>query len=284
MDFIAKKDGDYALIDSGEGEKLERYGEYILRRPDPEALWKKTNEEIWNKADAKFVRVGNKTSWKADKLPKEWPINYGGFKFLIRPTTFKHTGLFPEQITNWQFIENEIRNAGRKISVLNLFAYTGGATLASLDAGANVTHVDASKIAVTWAKENTKLSGLEDKPVRWMVDDCMAFLRREVKRGNKYDAIIMDPPSFGHGPKDELWKIEEDFAKLLDLCKKVLSDNPLFVVVSGYASGYSAKTYERCLKDVLGKFGGEYESGEIAIEGEDGNILPAGITVRWRNK
>jgi 23S rRNA (cytosine1962-C5)-methyltransferase len=283
------KQKDYELIDSGEGEKLERYGSYVLRRPDPEALWEKLKDtKLWDKAELKFVREGNKTKWIIkDGVPKSWNILYGGLDFVIRPTSFKHTGLFPEQLPNWEWVEELIKNGkdDKKISVLNLFAYTGGATLACVKAGAEVCHVDGSRTAVEWARENAKLSGLEDAPIRWITEDVLVFLRREVKRGRKYDAIIMDPPSFGHGPKDELWKIEENFLELMKLCKELLSDKPLFILINGYTAGYSRIAYENNLKNIQKEFGGTIESGELAIE-ESGTdrLLPCGIFARLNFK
>lgn len=287
------KQKEYELLDSGNGEKLERYGSYILRRPDPEALWEKSKDfDFWNKAELKFERNGIKTKWIIkDGIPKNWNISYGDLTFSIRPTSFKHTGLFPEQLPNWQWTEELIKNyelkiknekQDKKISVLNLFAYTGGATLACAKAGAEVCHVDGSKTAVEWARINAKLSGLEDAPIRWIVEDVIVFLKREIKRGRKYDAIIMDPPSFGHGPKDELWKIEESFLELMSLCKKILSDNPLFIIINGYTAGYSPIAYENNLKDIMKNHDGVVESGELVIEqSESDKLLPCGIFARW---
>ncbi len=288
--LITISGGSYSLLDSGNGEKLERYGEVVLRRPDPQALWLPfQNKEIWQSVQGKFSRNGTKTIWKIDKsVPKEWTINFEGLNFVIRPTSFKHVGLFPEQSSHWKWTEKIIKNAmskpkmDRPVSVLNLFAYTGGATLSCVRAGAEVCHVDGSKIAVQWAKENARASGLDDKPIRWIVEDCLAFMKREIKRGRKYDGIIMDPPAFGHGPHDELWKIEEDFQKLLGLANELLSDNPLFLIISGYSSGYSPTTYEQTLRQVLGK-SGDYESGELAIEAENkSHVLPCGMYTRWK--
>jgi 23S rRNA (cytosine1962-C5)-methyltransferase len=280
--LITKPSADYELIDSGNEEKLERYGKYVLRRPDPQALWKKTlPESDWKSADAVFD--ANRKTWKKNKeMQNEWQISYDDLKFNIKPTAFKHTGVFPEQESNWQFIKSKIKNAGRPIKVLNLFGYTGGATLAALSAGAEVTHVDGSKSAITWAKENAELSGLDKKPVRWIIDDARKFVMREIKRGGKYDAIIMDPPSFGRGGKGEIWKIETDFIKLLDECSKILSDNPIFFLVNGYAAGYSSNAYYNALKPVMEKYGGEFEIGELAILESKGNrLLPCGIFTRW---
>ncbi len=288
MILITKKQKEYELLDSGNGEKLERYGSYILRRPDPEALWEKSkNFSFWDKAELQFVRNGEKTKWiTKEGTPKNWDISYGDLNFSIRPTSFKHTGLFPEQLPNWEWMEKIINKASnsttQKISVLNLFAYTGGATLVCASAGAEICHVDGSKTAVEWARVNAKLSGLENAPIRWIVDDVIVFLQREIKRGRKYDVIIMDPPSFGHGPKDELWKIEEHFLELIKLCKEVLSDDPLFVLINGYTAGYSAIVYENNLKDMMKDHKGEIKKGELAIEetGSD-RLLPCGIFARW---
>jgi len=280
------KQKEYELIDSGNGEKLERYGSYILRRPDPEALWEKSKDSnLWDKAELQFVRNGNKTKWISKiGTPKNWEIEYGGLNFSIRPTSFKHTGLFPEQLPNWEWTQEKIKNnkLNRKVSILNLFGYTGGATLACTRAGAEVCHVDGSKTAVEWARINAELSGLKDAPIRWIVDDVLVFLKREIKRGRRYDAIIMDPPSFGHGPKDELWKIEEHFLLLMKLCREVLSDNPLFIIINGYTAGYSAIAYENNLKHIMNGFKGDIEIGELTIEESDGErLLPCGIFARW---
>ncbi len=292
---ILKQQKDYELLDAGAGEKLERYGEYVLRRPDPEALWQKTlSKDVWDGAHFRFVRNGPHTKWEThDGVEKEWNISFGDFTFSIRPTSFKHTGLFPEQLSNWEWMENRITNlpAGRQVtngggekqvSVLNLFAYTGGATLACAHAGAEVCHVDGSKTAVAWARANAELSGLSEKPIRWIVDDVIAFLKREIKRGRTYDAIVMDPPSFGHGPNDELWKIEEHFLELMDLCKQVLSDDPLFVLINGYTAGYSPIAYENTLKDLMNGKEGKIEIGELTIaQSSSDKLLPCGIFARW---
>lgn len=274
----------YELIDSGEGEKLERYGDVVMCRPDPGALWRKyLPESEWKKAQAVYTRHGQKGEWKLSKeVPQEWEISFAELRFIIKPTSFKHTGLFPEQVENWQFTEDVIRRARGTVKVLNLFGYTGGATLAAARAGAEVCHVDGSKTAVAWARKNAELSNLTDAPIRWIVDDCIAFLKREIKRGQKYDAIIMDPPAFGHGPKDELWKIEEDFLKLFDLCKGVLSENPVFIVVNGYAAGYSPRAYEQSLRQMLSNKKGVYESGELVLTAQNKtHVLPCGIYARW---
>ena len=275
---------DYELIDSGNEEKLERYGKYILRRPDPQALWEKSvSGEEWQKADAFFYSSKERKGWKKNKdMQDEWQISFGDLKFNIKPTAFKHTGVFPEQESNWTWTIEKIKKAGRPIKVLNLFGYTGGATLACLSAGAEVVHVDGSKASVNWAKENAELSGLDKKPVRWIVDDARKFVLREIKRGEKYDGIIMDPPSFGRGGKGEIWKIEDELLNLLENCSKILSDNPLFFLVNGYAAGYSAQAYKNALTPIVEKFGGEMEIGELTIEEtKSGRLLPCGIFARW---
>ncbi len=288
-----EKQKDYELIDSGNGEKLERYGSFVMSRPDPEALWKKNlDKKEWSKASLLFERSGNKTNLRAQSrwiikngVSKDWKINFGNFNFTIKPTSFKHIGIFPEQLLNWEWMENLIKKQNRKIKVLNLFAYTGGATLACASSGAEVCHVDSSKQAVTWARENAELNGFKDAPIRWLIEDVVTFLKREIKRGNKYDCIIMDPPSFGHGPKDELWKIEENFLELMDLCDNVLSDDPLFVLINGYTAGYSSIVYENNLKEIQNKFGGKIEGGELAIkESNSDRLLPCGIFARWERK
>ena len=289
MILTTKKTKDYELLDSGNGLKLERYGDIVFSRPDPEALWQKMREQkIWNEADAIFIRKGAKTEWKLKStVPPKWNINFGGFTFSIRPTSFKHVGIFPEQKANWEWMEKTIANflGARPPKILNLFAYTGGATLACAKAGAEVVHVDGSKVAVAWARENAELSGLSEKPIRWIVEDVLLFLKREVKRGNKYDAIIMDPPAFGHGPKDELWKIEEHFSELMKLCKEILSDDPLFILINGYTAGYSPIAYENCLKGMMKDYNGKIEIVELAIQESGTNrLLPAGIFARLARK
>lgn len=288
---------DYELIDSGDGEKLERYGNVILSRPDPQALWHKHQPGLWQTAKAKFART-ERAGWKMDaSVPKEWEVAFGSIMFSVKPTAFKHVGVFPEQLPNWEWTMDVIRRAqegsgilrsnARKepVSLLNLFGYTGGASIAGLLAGAQVTHVDASKVAINWARRNAELSGVADKPVRWILDDARAFLRREVKRGKKYDAIVMDPPAFGHGPKGELWKIEDHLMDLFALCREVLSDNPLFFLVNGYASGYSALAYKNNLVEAMRGHEGTTEIGELTIEESRGKrLLPAGIFARWKSK
>ncbi len=291
---ITKPSKDYELLDSGDGEKLERYGNIVFRRPDPQALWMKSlHIQEWNKASASFNRDGKKGDWNLKKgMPEKWQIEFGNLQLWIRPTSFKHTGLFPEQLPNWDWMREKIfkrlalvegtSETPRKASVLNLFGYTGGASLAAAQAGASVVHVDGSKVAIQWGKDNAKASRLEEKPIRWILDDARVFVKREIKRGNTYDGILLDPPAFGHGPKKELWKIEDDLPELLKLCTEILSDTPLFFLINGYASGYSSIAYENNLKQLLVDFGGRFEKGELAIEeSKSGKLLPCGIFSRW---
>ncbi len=269
----------YTLLDSGEEDKLERFGDVILSRPDPQALWeKRLPESDWKKADAWFEREGKEGTWHKKKdMPQEWKIEFGGLQFLIKPTSFKHVGLFPEQQSNWDWSRELIAAAGHPISILNLFGYTGGATLVAAQAGASVTHVDASKTAVAWARENGELSGLSEKPIRWITEDALSYVKREIKRGEKYDAIIMDPPAFGHGPGGELWKIEEDFLPLIKLVRELLSDKPLFILLNGYAAGYSSRVFAHNLLE----FGGTLEHGELTLAEEGSErLLPCGIFAR----
>jgi 23S rRNA (cytosine1962-C5)-methyltransferase len=243
-------------------------------------------EGDWKNANAYFFRDSDRQGWKKNsEMPDEWQISFGDLKFNIKPTAFKHTGVFPEQESNWNWIKEKVKNANRSVKVLNLFGYTGGATIAGISAGAEVTHIDSSKTSLAWAKENAEISGLKDKPARWLLDDARKFVMREIKREVKYDGIIMDPPSFGRGGKNELWKIEEDFLDLLDSCAKVLSDKPLFFLVNGYAAGYSAHAYKNALAPIVEKYGGEMEIGELTIEeSKSGRLLPCGIFARWSSK
>ena len=274
---------EYALLDSGDGEKLERYGEYILRRPDPQALWKKQQSPtMWEQAHAVFVRDGKHTDWIMKRGMKEkWTITLAGLTFWIRPTAFKHTGIFPEQAPNWEWMQSCIKKRNTPVRVLNLFGYTGGASLAAAKAGAEVVHVDGSKVAISWGKDNAELSGLSQKPIRWILDDVRVFVRREIKRGNKYDGIILDPPAFGHGAKKEVWNIEKDLLPLLEMCRDILSDKPLFFLLNGYASGYSSIAYEQNIYPLMKSYGGTIERGELTIQEQSGRLLPAGIFARW---
>ena len=274
---------DYRVIDTDDGEKLERWGDVLLARPDPQIIWKYGKDNAnWAKVDARYHR-SNKGGGQWEyfkKLPESWTIQYKDLTFKISPTGFKHTGLFPEQATNWDYFTDLINNAGRPIKVLNLFAYTGGATLACLAAGAQVTYVDASKGMVAWAKENAALSGLADRPVRWIVDDCEKFVRREIRRGNFYDAVIMDPPSYGRGPGGEVWKLEDNVYDLVALCEDVLSDNPLFFAINSYTTGLSPSVMEHILGLTMPK--GNLTSGEIGLPVEHSGLnLPCGSTAIW---
>ncbi len=271
------------MLDSGGEEKLERYGQYLLSRPDPQALWDKKEGGAWTSAHARYTRSGKVGEWQVDKdMPKQWDIAFGGLTVRIKPTSFKHTGLFPEQEPNWDWLRKTITDANRQVSVINLFGYTGGASLAAAQAGAEVTHVDASKTAVAWARENAELSGLAGKPIRWIVDDVLVFVKREIKRGSRYDLILMDPPAFGHGPKDELWKIEEHFLELVHLCGELLSEKPLGMLINGYAAGYSPLAFAYNLEPFVVKFGGVLQYGDLTIAQKDGKLLPAGIFARWQ--
>lgn len=288
--LIADKWKDYELLDTGNGEKLEKWGEYILRRPDPQVIWPASSDkELWNKADAVYHRSSSGGGyWEyKNNVPKSWNINYGKLKFIIEPTGFKHTGLFPEQAVNWEWMSGKISGAaakGRKqIKVLNLFAYTGGATVACTAAGAEVCHVDASKGMVAWAKNNLSMSGLSQNPARFLVDDCLKFVKREQRRGNKYDAVIMDPPSYGRGPGGEIWKIEDAIFEFLEETAKILTDRPLFVLVNSYTTGFSPTVIENMLKLTVKKnFKGNVSSGEVGLLSKaSGLILPCGIFGRW---
>lgn len=280
---------DYECIDAGEGEKLERWGNIILRRPEPLAIWKKSNPNVWHKYDAIYHRseTGGGYWEKKKEFKDSWVIKYKTLSFKVSPTGFKHTGLFPEQGANWDYIINKIQNAGRKIKVLNLFAYTGGATIASSYAGAEVTHVDAAKGMISWAKENADLNNLGDNKIRYIVDDCLKFVEREIRRGNKYDAIIMDPPTYGRGPNKELWKFEDNLYKLIESCQKILSDKPLFFLINSYTKGVSPITLLNILKTSIYKTynKGTITTGEIGIKITENNLLlPCGIYGRWENE
>ena len=277
---------DYECLDAGNGEKLERWGNVILRRPDPQAMWKVNYTDTWKNPDG-FYHRSNKGGGYWDfkkKLDEYWTIQYKDLTFKVSPTNFKHTGLFPEQATNWDFIIDKIQNSGRKIRVLNLFAYTGGATMAASYAGADVVHVDASKGMTEWAKENMRLSGLENNVIRFIVDDCLKFVEREARRGNKYDAIIMDPPSYGRGPNGETWKFEDNLYNLIEACTKILSDKPLFFLINSYTTGISNIVLDNILKETLLPLypNGTIESGEVGLPiTRDNLVLPCGIYGRW---
>ena len=277
---------DYEILDMADGQKLERWGSVILSRPDPQIVWKQRSfPEKWKQVNATYHR--SKTgggAWEYKKqMPKEWQIKYKNLVFNIKPMGFKHTGLFPEQAANWDWMINKIKAEKREIKVLNLFAYTGGATVACLSAGASCTHVDSSKGMVAWAKENVISSGLQEKSVRYIVDDVVKFVNREIRRGNKYDAIIMDPPSYGRGTNGEVWQFENNIYDLVELCTKVLSENPLFVLINSYTTGISSTVISNILNlTVSKKYKGQVESGEIGLPMKDSNlILPCGIYGRW---
>ena len=278
---------DYELIDCSEGERLERWKDIILIRPDPQIIWKTPKKHpLWKKAHARYLRSNSGGGqWQYyQKLPEQWTIQYQDMTFGIKPMGFKHTGVFPEQAANWDFAAEKIRQAKRPVKVLNLFAYTGAATLACLRAGAAVTHVDASKGMVQWAKENASLSHLADKPVRWLVDDCVKFVQREQRRGNKYDGIIMDPPSYGRGPGGEVWQLEEQLFHLVELCVPILSEDALFFILNSYTTGLSPSVMEYLLGVMLQKrFGGEVSASEIGLHvTESGLTLPCGSTAIWQ--
>lgn len=279
---------DYEVIDTSNGEKLERWGKYLLVRPDPQVLWDTPRaHKGWKKMNGHYHRSNRGGGeWEFFDLPKQWTINYKSLTFNLQPFSFKHTGVFPEQATNWDWFSNKIKNAGRPIKVLNLFAYTGGATLSAAAAGASVTHVDASKGMVTWAKENAKSSGLEEAPIRYIVDDCVKFVEREIRRGNTYDAIIMDPPSYGRGPKGEIWKIEEAIFPFVQLCTKVLSDKPLFFLINSYTTGLQPAVLAYMMgTELVPRYGGVVNADEIGLPvSSNGLTLPCGASGRWESK
>ena len=283
--WITKDWQDYELLDCGGGEKLERWDQQILVRPDPQAIWDTDRRDRrWKTANARYSRSSTGGGhWDKGKLPESWPIRYKDLTFQVKPMNFKHTGLFPEQAANWDFAMEQIRTAGRPIRVLNLFAYTGGATVACAKAGASVCHVDAAKGMVAGAKDNARLSGLADAPIRWIVDDCAKFVEREIRRGKTYDAIIMDPPSYGRGPSGEVWKLEENLYPFVRLCAQVLSDRPLFVILNSYTTGLAPSVLGYILQMLVGrKFGGHVTWDELGLPCTDsGMALPCGATGRW---
>ena len=283
--WIASEWKDYEVLDCTGGEKLERWGKYTLVRPDPQVIWQTAkNHSGWREYNARYARSNTGGGqWNTKKLPEKWEIKYKELTFQVKPMNFKHTGIFPEQAANWDWVMDKIRNAGRPINVLNLFAYTGGATLACAAAGASVCHVDAAKGMVAWARENARVSGLEQKPIRWIIDDCAKFVEREIKRGRKYDAIIMDPPSYGRGPSGEIWKLEKDLYGFVQLCSGVLSDDPLFVVINSYTTGLAPSVVGYISDSIFSrKFGGHTDSGELGLPiTASGLVLPCGATGRW---
>lgn len=277
---------NYELLDCSGGERLERWGNVTLIRPDPQVIWNTPkNHPKWETADAVYHRSqAGGGNWQIkNKIPDFWQIDYKNLSFNVKTMGFKHTGIFPEQAVNWDYTMELIKNAGSRVKVLNLFAYTGGATIAALKAGAEVVHVDASKGMVQWAKENAVLSGVSDKPVRWIVDDCIKFVQREIRRGNKYDIIIMDPPSYGRGPGGEVWKLENEVYNFVDLCKDVLSENPLMVLINSYTTGLSPAVMQYILGSVIKpKFGGNVTSDEIGLPVTQSEmILPCGASAIW---
>lgn len=267
---------DYALLDSGNGKRLEKFGQYALSRPDPQCIWKPLLPQAeWGKADAVF-----NDGWKKRSgMPEKWLVTWKDLKFWVKLSPFKHTGVFPEQAVHWEFIQ---QNTKPGANILNLFGYTGISSLAAAQAGAKVTHVDASYPTIGWAKENQLASGLQEKPIRWILDDCLKFCERELKRGVKYDGIIMDPPIYGHDPKGKIWKFEESFPKLMEVASKLLSDKPLFFIVNAYAISASGIMLENVLCDYLKDSNGEIESGELVLEEKSGRLLSTGIFARWK--
>ena len=282
--LLANNWNDYEVIDCSNGEKLERWGDYLLIRPDPQVIWDTPRKHHgWHQPNAHYHRSKKGGgSWEFFDLPEQWTISYNTLTFHLKPFKFKHTGIFPEQAVNWDWFHNKIKQAGRPIKVLNLFAYTGGATLAAAAAGATVTHVDASKGMVAWAKENAIASGLADAPIRWLVDDCVKFVEREIRRGNTYDAIIMDPPSYGRGPKGEIWKIEDRIHDLVHLCTQILSEEPLFFLINSYTTGLAPSVLSYMLGYELRAFHGYITADEVGLPvSSNGLALPCGSAGRW---
>ena len=282
--FIADKLTDYTILDTGDGMKLERWGKYTLSRPDPQVIWEKQQPELWRRVDAQYSRSNSGGGhWNFNKeLPEKWVFHFQNLNFYVRPTGFKHTGLFPEQSANWEFMMQKL-SGKREANILNLFAYTGGATIACASMGARVTHVDAAKSMVAWAKENAAVSGLANAPIRYIVDDCLKFVLREQRRGRKYDGILMDPPSYGRGADGQVWKCEDDLFNLVKETSKLLSDDPLFFMISSYTTGLSSIVIENMI-DICVKrnYGGKTEAGDLAIPvKEQGIFLPCGNTARW---
>ena len=276
---------DYELIDCGGGEKLERWGKHVLVRPDPQAIWQTPrNNPLWRRPDARYARASTGGgAWEKKDVPAQWQVRYRELTFQVKPMNFKHTGLFPEQAANWDFAMEQIRRARRPISVLNLFAYTGGATVACAAAGASVCHVDAARGMVSWGRDNARASGLEDAPIRWIVDDCAKFVEREIRRGRRYDAIIMDPPSYGRGPSGEVWKLEDSLWPFVELVAGVLSDEPLFFLINSYTTGLAPSVLTYILESLITpKYGGRTRSDELGLPvTESGLALPCGATGRW---
>ena len=281
--FVADGWQDYEVLDTGGGAKLERWGGVTLERPDPQTIWPPARPELWDGADARYIRSGEGGGhWEFRRqLPERWEIRYGALRFYVRPTGFKHTGLFPEQSANWDWMAGLIRGAGRPVRVLNLFAYTGGATLACASAGAAVTHVDAAKGMVQWARENYALSDLPDGNARWIVDDAIAFVSREKRRGRVYDAILMDPPSYGRGPGGEMWKMERDVFPLAEACVELLSASPLFFLISSYTTGLQPAVLSNVIARAMGGRKGGIDARELVLPVLSGGALPCGASGRW---
>ena len=284
--FLADTWVDYEVLDTGDGEKLERWGQVILRRPDPQTIWPKADEALWRQAQAHYHRSDRGGGqWEFfTSLPDRWTVTHEGVSFFVRPTGFKHTGLFPEQAANWIWMSDLIRSSGREdLRVLNLFGYTGGATLCCGAAGAHVTHVDAAKGTVQWAKENRELNRLPETRFRWIVEDALRFVQRELRRGNHYDGILMDPPSYGRGPSGEVWKLENELYGLIETCAQALSDQPLFFLVNSYTTGFQASVLSNMLeKCVVSRFGGRVDSQELCLPVSAGGVLPCGASGRWQ--
>lgn len=286
--YLATAWQDFSVLDTGDGEKLERWGAFVLRRPDPQVIWPKQRPDLWETADARYHRSERGGGeWEVHKkLPEKWTLSYRELRFHVRPTGFKHTGLFPEQAANWDWMDGLIRaevSKGRTPRVLNLFAYTGGATLACAAAGAAVCHVDAAKGMVQWARDNHALSGLAKDSARWIIDDALKFVQREIRRGSRYDAILMDPPSYGRGPGGEVWKLEDTAFALVDACAQALSDTPLFFLFNGYTTGLQPAVLSNLLRlSVVKRFGGGVEADELCLPVEAGGVLPCGASGRWR--
>ena len=283
--FLTTTWKDFEVLDTGDGEKLERWGDVILRRPDPQTIWPKADPALWRQAQAWYHRSDKGGGeWEFfSRLPEKWVIAHEALRFYVRPTGFKHTGLFPEQAANWVWMAEKLRESSRKdLRVLNLFGYTGGATLACAQAGAHVTHVDAAKGMVQWAKENRELSQLPETSCRWIVEDALRFVQREIRRGNSYDGILMDPPSYGRGPSGEVWKLENELYGLIDTCAQVLSPEPLFFLVNSYTTGFQASVLSNIMeKCVVSRFGGQVDSQELCLPVSTGGVLPCGATGRW---
>lgn len=284
--WISDQWKDFEVLDATEGERLERWGPYCLVRPDPQVIWSTPRRHPdWKRYDARYLRSNaGGGHWSEHHLPEHWQIDYGGYlRFLVKPMNFKHTGVFPEQAVNWDFIRSRVASVGRPVRVLNLFAYSGGATLAAAAGGAEVYHVDAAKGMVAWAKENARASGLEDRPIHWIVDDCGKFIQREIRRGRRYDGIIMDPPSYGRGPSGEIWKMERDFYPFLQETVKLLSDQPLFVIINSYTTGLAPAAVGYAADSVFSaRYGGRTACEELGLPvRQSGLILPCGATGRW---